>query len=78
MGRNLDGKSVKDVDLDAAFGCRRGKDAKLSGILAAAKSGRLCRDNPPSDPRLPQIWHYPAMKHPFARVMQAAGRAVTC
>jgi hypothetical protein len=32
MGRNLNERSVKDVDLDAAFGCGRGKDAKLSGI----------------------------------------------
>jgi hypothetical protein len=77
MERNLDGKSDKDGCMDAAFGCGRDKDAKLAGIPGTAKSGRLCRDNLRSDPRLPQIWHYRRMKRP-STPDDAAGRACTC
>jgi hypothetical protein len=63
--------------MEAAFVGGRGKDAKLAGIPGTAKSGRLCRDNLRSDPRLPQIWHYRPMKRPSIPG-DAAGRAVTC
>jgi hypothetical protein len=60
--------------MDAAFVRGRGGDAKLSGIQVSAKSGRLCRNNLPSDPRVAQIWHDPAMRHSLFRVMLPVGQ----